>query len=107
MPSRGDLRQGAEPQAEIRPPAVRVAGNDTTARTINEAIEEGRVTGSGPIGFVCECGALGCSTVLELSLEEYEHVREASPQFLVAPGHADPSDRVVVDVAGRYTIVAK
>jgi serine/threonine-protein kinase RsbW len=100
-------RHGPDSGADIGSLAIRVAGNETQARTINEAIEEGRVTGSGLIGFVCECGTLGCSTVLELSLEEYEHVRSGSQQFLVAPGHEESSDRLVVAVAERYTIIAK
>src|SRR5690242_20274551 len=98
---------GLRSPAGIGPFAIRVAGNDTTARTINEAIEEGRVTGGGRIGFVCECGSLGCSTVLELSPEEYEQVRGSSRQFLVAPGHEAASDLVVVAVERRYSIVAK
>jgi Histidine kinase-like ATPase domain len=86
---------------------VRVDSNQTTLRTVNETIEEGRKTAEGPIGFVCECGRLGCGLVIDLSLDEYEHVRADGRQFLVAPGHETPVDRLVVAIDGRYTIVAK
>jgi anti-sigma regulatory factor (Ser/Thr protein kinase) len=108
MPPGGhDIGSGMRSEPVVGPLAIRVAGNETTARMINEAIEEGRVTGSGRIGFVCECARLGCSDVLELRLAEYEHVRSASRQFLVAAGHEEASDLLVGEVAGRYRIVAK
>jgi anti-sigma regulatory factor (Ser/Thr protein kinase) len=105
--SSGGVDAGPGAHADVGPLAIRVAGNETTARTINEAIEEGRVTGGGLIGFVCECGTLGCSAVLGLSLDEYEHARGVSQQFLVAPGHEDSSDLVVVEVEQRYMVVSK
>src|SRR5690349_15560238 len=45
----------------------RVAHNEVVVRRVNEAIEEGLVNRTGTTGFVCECGQLGCNTVLELS----------------------------------------
>ena len=96
-----DNRQDLDRQLDLGPLRVQVAGNETTARTINEAIEEGRVTASGVVGFVCECDSLGCVSVLELSLDEYEDVRRDPRQYLVAQGHDGPSDAVVVSVGDR------
>jgi anti-sigma regulatory factor (Ser/Thr protein kinase) len=96
-------------KAGIPPPRdIRVASNQTTTRrVINEAIEEGRQTAARLIGFVCECGALGCGVVLELSIDEYEHVRADGRQFVVAKGHATPGDEIVGSVDQRFVIVTK
>jgi stage II sporulation protein AB (anti-sigma F factor) len=102
-----DLREPAE-AAEPAPREIRVASNQTTLRAINEAIEEGRRSPEGEIGFVCECGRLGCGVVVALRVDEYEHVRADGRQFLLAPGHESfDEDAVVVVIEGRYTIVAK
>ncbi len=84
----------------------RTAANEATFRNINEAIETGRQTRDGRIGFVCECGALGCNAIVELTLSEYEAVRADSRRFLVVPGHETAAD----DPLGgdeRHTVVAK
>jgi anti-sigma regulatory factor (Ser/Thr protein kinase) len=108
MASNGDDdRQGPNALRSPQPRDIRVVSNQTTLRAINEAIEEGRQTGKGLIGFVCECGRLGCGVVLALGLEEYEHVRADARQFLVAPGHDTSDDQQVVAVEDRYTVVAK
>jgi anti-sigma regulatory factor (Ser/Thr protein kinase) len=109
MPSDGDadelqpLRTGRSAE----PGQIRIAGNETTARQINEAIEEGRVTAGGAIGFLCECGRLGCGSVVELSLAEYEDLRADPLRFVVAPGHEDAADTVETAIEGRYTVVVK
>jgi hypothetical protein len=84
----------------------RVAHNEATARRINEAIEEGRVSRDGVAGFVCECGQLGCNSVIRLALSEYEAVRSASRQFAVVNGHEAHFEQVVTRTP-RYAIVAK
>jgi hypothetical protein len=87
-------------------PEDRVALNETRARRVNEAIEEGRVTRDGPAAFVCECGQLGCNAVIELELEQYEGVRAHARHFLVVDGHQSASE-VVVRRAPGYAIVSK
>jgi hypothetical protein len=84
----------------------RLAHNEATYRRINEAIERGRATRTGLIGFICECGQLGCNEVIELTLDEYEEVRSDAHRFAVAPGHATLLDRVV-SRGGRFSLVAK
>lgn len=84
----------------------RVAYNETAARRVNEAIEEGRVERDGLSGFICECGQLGCNSVVELTLGEYEAVRSGSRQFLIVDGHEASFDSVILRWP-RYAIVAK
>jgi anti-sigma regulatory factor (Ser/Thr protein kinase) len=107
MASGGGDGQRLEAQLDVFAGEIRAAGNETTARAINEAIEEGRRTAPGPIGFICECGSLGCGVVLELSLEEYEDVRGDSRRFLVAMGHQSAADELVAAIDDRYVVVAK
>ena len=63
-----------------------LALNESTFRDVNEAIESGRGEREGLVPFVCECGRLGCTDVVELTLPKYEDVRAGSRCFLVAPG---------------------
>ena len=83
-----------------------IALNESTFRDVNEAIESGRGEREGLVPFVCECGRLRCTAVVELTLAEYEGVRAGSRCFLVAPGHDASVERVISEDA-RFTVVAK
>lgn len=85
----------------------RLASNEATFREINESIQAGRQTLDGVVGFVCECGALGCNEVIELTLAQYEAVRADPRHFVVVPGHE--TDDVEDPVGGDegHTVVAK
>ena len=83
-----------------------LALNESTFRDVNEAIESGRAAREGLVPFVCECGQLGCTVVVELTLREYEGVRAGSRCFLVAPGHDAAFERVVRE-GERFAVVAK
>ena len=85
---------GGEVEAER---AERVALNEVTFRRANEMIEERaeELAVTGRVPFVCECGDASCLERVELSLAEYEAVREGARSFLVAPGHAITGDRTV------------
>ena len=86
----------------------RLARNEAAFRKVNEAIEPGRRRGGGErIAFVCECGALGCNRLLELSVDEYEDVRSDARHFFVLPGHEEPEVEFVVDGHDRYHVVQK
>jgi hypothetical protein len=84
----------------------RIARNEATFREINEAIQEGRETRTGSIGFLCECGVLGCNEVVELTIREYEAVRAFARRFLIIPGHETMVDRVIQRHA-HYAVVVK
>lgn len=86
--------------------AERVARNEAAFRKVNEGIERGRQTREGLVGFVCECGRLGCNEIIELLPSEYEAVRADARRFVVRNGHeTGPED--VLEAHERYLVVAK
>ena len=83
--------------------------SESRFRTVNEGIDAGRglSDASHPVQFVCECGQLGCTEVIELTITEYEQVRRSGRRFVVVPGHVNPEvERVVVE-AGDHVVVEK
>ena len=89
--------------------AQRLARNEARFRDINEQLERD-LSQLGVVGvqdFVCECGDRGCSELVGLSLDEYEHVRTNPRWFAVVPGHVFPEVEVVVDRHARYEILEK
>jgi hypothetical protein len=86
--------------------AERVARNEASFRKVNEAIERGRQTRDGLLGFVCECGRLGCNDIIELFVSEYEAVRADARRFAVRHGHQTGPEEVL-ETHERYLVVAK
>jgi hypothetical protein len=70
--------------------AERVARNQATFREANEQIErkadELRL-GFESVPFICECPDPGCTSILRLSLVDYEMVRSRPEWFFSVPGH--------------------
>jgi hypothetical protein len=89
--------------------AQRLAHNESVFREINERIEAGTWTASGGerVTFACECAALRCNVMLELTVAEYEAVRAHARRFLLAPGHELPAIETVVDRRDGYVVVEK
>jgi hypothetical protein len=87
-------------------PVERAAAAEVNGRRVNEAIERG-AGGVGTAVFVCECGNLGCSETVELTIAEYEAVRSGFERFLVVPGHQIEEIEDVVEQHGSYLVVAK
>ncbi|HET7051887.1 MAG TPA: hypothetical protein VFI54_26690 [Solirubrobacteraceae bacterium] len=87
----------------------RVARNESVAREVNEAIEHGRGPADvqAPLAFRCECGRLGCNTLIEVTMGEYERVRSHPRQFLVATGHEQTEFETVVRAGETYSVVEK
>ena len=90
-------------------PEERVARNESIARDINEAIEQGRGLSDvlSPAAFCCECGRFGCNTMIEVTMGEYERVRSHPRQFLVATGHEQPEFEKVVHTGDGHVVVEK
>ena len=69
----------------------RIARNDSLFRDANEQIgAKAREHGTKEeqvVPFICECADEHCTTIVQLSLAEYEDVRTSSRQFLTAFGH--------------------
>jgi hypothetical protein len=84
--------------------AERVAENQSRFREANEQIELAaeRVPLLVPVPFLCECPREGCTTIVPLTLDDYEEIRQHPRSFLTAPGHED----LTVD-GGFGTVVAR
>jgi hypothetical protein len=86
-----------------------LALNEALARRVNESIERGVWPGEreAPIRFRCECADPECNQMVEMTIDEYEHVRSDPRRFFVVNGH----ERAVVDVVTErqagYLIVEK
>lgn len=83
----------------------RAAATEVNGRRVNEAIERG--TADGPPVFVCECGYVGCSATVRLSIEAYEEVRSDFDRFLLVPGHEIQDVDRVVERHPDYLVVVK
>jgi hypothetical protein len=94
--------------------ATRIAENQSRFREANEQIEAAadRMRLSGQVPFLCECARPECTEITQLSLEEYEEIRQFPRYFLTAPGHEDlavdtGNGLVVAEEPGRYVTVEK
>jgi hypothetical protein len=87
----------------------RLAHNEVLYRKVNEAIERGLWPGEGdePVRFRCECARLDCNLGLELTVPEYEGVRENPRRFLLHEGHQVAGLDVVVERHPAYLVVEK
>jgi hypothetical protein len=87
----------------------RAAANEATIRDVNEGIERGQWPGEedSPVGFRCECARLGCNQLVELTVREYEEIREHPRRFVVVPGHEFAEVEKVVETRRGYLIVEK
>ena len=81
--------------------------NQLIFREVNERIAElngdGKETGVSL--FICECSDRTCAESLEITPDEYEHVRADGARFLVLPGHEQPEVEHVVDGCARFVVV--
>ncbi len=93
--------------------AERVARNDAVFREANERIrstaDSMELDHSDVLPFLCECAEESCTTVLQLSQDEYEAVRAHPTHFINARGHAVNGGGWVrvLDEFDRYTVVEK
>ena len=85
-----------------------VAGNEPMHRRVNEAIERGRWPGEDEArSFRCECARRGCSSLIELTSEQYEVLRSHPRRFAVVPGHEEPEMEDVIETHPGYLFVEK
>lgn len=88
---------------------ARLGHNEAVFRKVNERIEAGRWLDDEdePIAFRCECSALGCNLLIELTRPEYEQIRASPRRFLLAPGHELTETEVVLERHPKYLVVEK
>ena len=84
----------------------RVAMNEATFRKVNEGMEAGQ-DASGMLNFVCECGRLRCTRLIELTRGEYEAVRDNPRRFAIVEGHEILEAEMIVERHDRYLVVEK
>ncbi len=86
----------------------RAARNEAAFRRLNENLAKALPDqGEDPTGFVCECSSADCRRLVDLTVDEYQEVRENPMRFLVVPGHEQLSVESVVERHERYTVVQK
>ena len=89
----------------------RLARNETLYREVNERVsevaEQFEADTDTPIGFICECGAGGCTEPIPLTLAEYEAIRAEPTRFAVVPGHELPEIESIVGRHPAYLVVEK
>ena len=61
----------------------------------------------GGAEFVCECADIECIERIELSLQQYEAVRDEPTHFFVKPGHELADQERVVESHPEFLIVQK
>jgi hypothetical protein len=86
-----------------------IGRNEALLREVNEGIERGRwpTVTDGTVRFRCECALLDCNQSVELTVPEYEEVRDHSRRFVVVPGHELPDAETVVTSSSGYVVVEK
>jgi hypothetical protein len=90
--------------------ARRLAANEALFRSVNESVRataERQGVDDHHYEFMCECSSASCSQRIELTLAEYEGVRERGDQFALVAGHEDEQIERVVEHHGRYAVVRK
>ena len=80
--------------------------NEATFRKVNEGMELGQEP-SGLLTFVCECGRLGCTELIQLTRAEYEGIRANSRRFAIVEGHEILEAEEIVERYDRYAVVEK
>ena len=90
----------------------RAAKNQSLFREVNERVEDlnKRFHAFTVLSdWVCECANDECGVRIEMTVQEYEHVRSAGQRFLVASSdeHVWPDVERVVERRPNYWIVEK
>ena len=89
----------------------RKAANEARFREANEKQQgaAARILGGGDqlVPFLCECADRSCTSVVQLTLREYEAVRATPTDGLATNGHEDPTIEDVVATTERFTQTRK
>ena len=87
----------------------RMAKNEAVVREINEVIQQAHES-APDISFmhiVCECGYEKCDSVIALTKDEYERIRNDPRRFCVLQEHVIQDVEAIVEENDRFAIVAK
>jgi hypothetical protein len=85
-----------------------IAENEARFRALNEGIEHAKsALPEATFEFVCECGRDDCTERIQLTSDEYEHVRERGNRFVLKPGHELEEVEQVIERHELYFVVEK
>jgi hypothetical protein len=92
--------------------ARRIGENEVLFREVNSQMRSldeklSAVTTGETYDFVCECGSVGCDQRIALTIADYERIHADPAQFVVVPGHEEPSVEDVVEHDEGYAVVRK
>jgi hypothetical protein len=91
----------------MSPRESRYAKNQALYRSVNDRIAT--LTGNWWAGqrllIICECANTGCAKQIDVSLADYERVRELPDWFLIKPGHVVPEVEQVIEQHEGYDII--
>jgi hypothetical protein len=85
------------------------AANESRFRARNEKLERKVVKLSitnSRTPYFCECDDPHCTSIIKLTIPEYEAVRSKPTQFVIAPDHDADPDRIVEEHDG-FTVIEK
>ena len=85
----------------------RIADNEQRFRVFNDQVRAVRDELDADAGFACECGNAACRERIEMSLEDYAHVRSERRWFAVVPGHEIPDVERVIERHDTHNVVEK
>jgi hypothetical protein len=86
----------------------RRAENQQLFREVNERIAELSASleePGAPQSFVCECGRVGCSEMIEVPLAVYARVRHDGDHYVVLRDHEDRAHEQMLEDHGAFLIV--
>ena len=88
--------------------AEKIARNEALFREVNERIAEtAERFDTDEARFVCECADPSCTERVDVTLTDYEGVREDGARFLLLPGHEDKRVESIVEIDGDHAVVEK
>ena len=88
----------------------RIGANEAVFRRVNENLVDLNETFAAVtdrVSLVCECGQVDCTEQIEMSLDEYERLRQDAQLFAIVPGHEAADVEEVVAEHGGYSVVRK
>ena len=92
----------------------RLAQNELVFRGINNDIDKaentklnGNQKALTQIEFVCECSRKTCSDKINISLREYEDIRNEGSLFIIVSGHQVPRIEYIARQEDNFLVVRK
>ena len=94
----------------MAPRQDRLRENEELFRTANERLRqhiEDAVDPGRPVPFLCECVDELCMERIEMTMDDYQHVRAREDTFAVVPGHVALDGEVIREHHDAFYVVQK